>query len=82
MSIKLNENDMTYVAQIYDALTKAMSGMPHELMKSGRFGAWAVTATANMLCKLVKLMNLDKAKLHYLIDDIWNDQENRYKVLN
>jgi hypothetical protein len=82
MGIKLKEEDLEYVAKIHNVLTKAMSDMPRELMNSDRFGAWAVTAVVNILCRLLKIMNCDKEKAHALINDIWDHQEDVYKVLN
>jgi len=81
MGIKLEANDQKYVNQLYNVITKAISGMPHELMKSSRFGAWSITALVNILCSMSKLMNLDKETLHKIIDDIW-DNQNSYDVLN
>lgn len=82
MGIKLNEGDLKYVSQIHNAVTKAVSGMPHELMSNGRFGAWTVTAVTNILCSMFKLMKLDKNKAYQLLDDIWDKQDTVYKVLN
>lgn len=73
---------MSYIQQIHNEVTKAISGMPHELMKNERFGAWAVTAVANVFCRILKLMNFNKEKAYQLIEDIWDNQETTYKILN
>lgn len=81
MAVKLEKEDMKYVIELYNAITSAMSKMPHEIMSNTRYGAWAANALVNVLCNVIKIMNLDKSKLHQLIDDIW-DQDPGYKVLN
>lgn len=82
MGVTLSREDMPNVAKIHDAITTAMSEMPHELMKNERYGAWAVTAITNILCRILKMMNLDKGKAYQLIDDIWDNQDTTYKILN
>lgn len=82
MGVKLDETDMPQVAQIHDALTNALSGMPHEIMSSNRYGAWAVTAMTNILCRIFKMMNLSKEQVYSIVDDIWDNQDTTYKILN
>lgn len=82
MGVKLDESDMVFVGKIHDAITQVMSEMPHEIMKSNRYGAWAVTALTNILCKIFKMMNLEKEKVYQMIDDIWDNQDTTYKILN
>jgi len=82
MSVKINENDMIYITKLHNALSKSLYEMPHNLMKNERYGAWAVTALTNMLCSILKLMGLTKDHAFNILDDIWDNQHTKYKVLN
>jgi len=72
--VRVIQEDIPLVQEIFDALTKALEGLPEALMKNGKFGVLAMTALINMVCRIAQNTGVSKDELLRTFVKIWDDK--------
>ncbi len=72
--VRVTQDDVPLVQEIFDALAKALESMPEALMKSEKFGVLAMTAIINMACRIAQKAGVPKEELLRTTVKIWDDK--------
>lgn len=79
------EKDLEAIKQIKDAFVESIEniGSEHpEIFANGRFGVWATSALAELLCVSAKSIGLEKDMVMEAIEQNWNHNAMSDSVLN
>lgn len=72
--VRVTQDDVPLVQEIFDALAKALESMPEALMRSEKFGVLAMTAIINMACRIAQKAGVPKEELLRTTVKIWDDK--------
>jgi hypothetical protein len=74
--VRVTQEDIPLVQEIFDALTKALESLPEALMKNAKFGVLAMTAIINMACRLAQTAGVPRDEFIRTNVKIWDDKAN------
>jgi len=72
--VRVTQEDIPLIQEIFDALAKALEGLPETLMKSDKFGVLAMTAIINMACRLAQKAGVPRDEFIKTNTKIWDDK--------
>lgn len=71
-TVKLTNEDLPVVKEVYKVLIKTIETLPEEIFNSEKFVAIVITATMNLLCSIGAGANLTKEDLLKFVGDVWD----------
>jgi len=72
--IRVAQGDIPLIQEIFDALTKALEGLPEKLMKNEKFGVLAMMAIFNIACRVAQKSGVPREEFMVSIGKIWDDK--------
>jgi hypothetical protein len=74
--VRITQEDIPLVQEIFDALTKVLESLPEALMRNAKFGVLAMTAIINMACRLAQTTGVPRDEFIRTNVKIWDDKAN------
>jgi hypothetical protein len=74
--VRIVQEDIPLVQEIFDALRKALESLPETLVKNGKFGVLAMTAVINMACRMAQMAGVPRDEFIRTNVKIWDDKAN------